>query len=67
MIGLSLSLFVPRRRVFVRARRDGEGHTVVEMAALARGEDTGLDDELDRLLAALAVHHPHTTLQEAPA
>ena len=67
MIGLSLSLFVPRRRVFVRARRDGAGHTVVELAALARGEDTGLDDELDRLLAALAVHHPHTTLQEAPA
>ena len=71
MIGLSLSLFVPRRRVFVRARHrggdDGVGRTVVEVAALARGEDTGLDGELDRLLAALAAQHPHTTLQEAPA
>ncbi len=70
MIGLGLSLFVPRRRVFVRARpvesRDGSPRTVVETAALARGEDTGLDDELDRLIAALTPQR-HTTLEEAPA
>jgi len=71
MIGLSLSLFVPRRRVFVRARHvvgdDAVRRTVVEVAALARGEDTGLDDELDRLLTAIGVQHSHNTLQEAPA
>ena len=70
MIGLALSLFVPRRRVFVRARpvesADGTPRTVVETAALARGEDTGLDDELDRLLAALTPQR-HPTLEEAPA
>jgi cytochrome c biogenesis protein len=71
MVGLSLSLFVPRRRVFVRARPDrgddGRARTVVEVAALARGEDTGLDDELHRLLEAIGARQPHTTLQEAPA
>jgi len=68
---LGLSLFVPRRRVFVRARHvipdSGAGHTVVEVAALARGEDTGLDDELDRLLAAIGPPEQSKTLQEAPA
>ena len=60
MLGLALSLFVPRRRVFVRVRREdgadgGEatGRTLVEVGALARGEDTGLDDELQRLLDRL--------------
>ena len=71
MVGLGLSLFVPRRRVFVRARHvipdSGAGHTVVEVAALARGEDTGLDDELDRLLAAIGPPEQSKTLQEAPA
>ncbi|HEX8498466.1 MAG TPA: cytochrome c biogenesis protein ResB [Actinomycetales bacterium] len=71
MVGLSLSLFVPRRRVFVRARPDrgddGRARTVVEVAALARGEDTGLDDELHRLLEAIGARQPQTTFQEAPA
>jgi len=60
MLGLALSLFVPRRRVFVRVRRedgldggDATGRTLVEVGALARGEDTGLDDELDALLSQL--------------
>ncbi len=70
MTGLALSLFVPRRRVFVRSRpgsgTDEGTRTVVEAAALARGEDTGLDDELDRLLGALGPHH-RTTLQETSA
>ena len=54
MLGLALSLFVPRRRVFVRVRRaDDEGRTLVEVGGLSRGEDTGLDDELARLLDQL--------------
>jgi len=64
MLGLALSLFVPRRRVFARVRRDGTGEgdnparTVVEVGAIARGEDTGLDDEIGRALAALGVRTP---------
>jgi cytochrome c biogenesis protein len=55
MLGLALSLFVPRRRLFVRVREaDGEpGRTLVEVGALARGEDSGLEDEIDRTLTAL--------------
>lgn len=70
MVGLTLSLFVPRRRVFVRARPgtgDDRGATLLEVAALARGEDTGLDDELDRLLGALGPARPQNALQEATA
>ncbi len=71
MVGLALSLFVPRRRVFVRARPTGTGdeggRTVVKVAALARGEDTGLDDELERLVGALGADTRSTSLQEASA
>lgn len=42
MTGLALSLFVPRRRLWVRASTDGQGRTVVEVAGLARGDDAGL-------------------------
>jgi cytochrome c biogenesis protein len=59
MLGLSLSLFVPRRRVFVRVVRDDEGtRTVVDVGALARGEDSHLDDEVRRVLDALGVDRP---------
>lgn len=64
MLGLAVSLFVPRRRVFVRVRAaqpaDAQDsatstsarRTLVEVGALARGEDTGLDDEIARVLTA---------------
>ena len=61
--GLAVSLFTPRRRVWVRAWREavpgepddglrGE-RTVVAVAGLARGDDAGLQGEVDALLAAL--------------
>jgi cytochrome c biogenesis protein len=73
MLGLAVSLFVPRRRLFVRISPfqrgateaaeggDGDGpgagsadpRILVRVGALARGEDTGLDDEIGRVLAAL--------------
>ncbi len=74
MLGLAGSLFVPRRRVFVRVSpasdggdsdggdSDGAGsagavplppRTLIEVGALARGEDTGLDDEIARVLTAV--------------
>ena len=46
--GLTASLFTPRRRVFVRVRGDR-----VEVAGLARGEDTGLTAEVDTLARTL--------------
>jgi cytochrome c biogenesis protein len=58
--GLAVSLFTPRRRVWVRSwtERDGAdaaGRTVtrVEVAGLARGDDAGLQAEVDRLVAAV--------------
>ncbi|KGM08694.1 cytochrome c biogenesis protein ResB [Cellulomonas bogoriensis] len=52
LVGLSVSLFTPRRRVWVTAT-EVDGRTVVEAAALARGDDLGLRGELDRVLCAL--------------
>ena len=51
--GLSVSLFVPRRRLWVRLRAQEDGRTVVAAAALARGEDPGLRADLDRVLDAV--------------
>ncbi|WP_407341274.1 cytochrome c biogenesis protein ResB [Pengzhenrongella phosphoraccumulans] len=54
LAGLATSLFTPRRRVWLRAVPDGAGRTQVTAAALARGDDLGLQGELDRMLDALA-------------
>ncbi|GAB4084497.1 cytochrome c biogenesis protein ResB [Myceligenerans cantabricum] len=51
--GLALSLFTPRRRVWVRAFVSGSGATVVEAAGLARGDDAGLQAEVDRAMSVL--------------
>lgn len=57
--GLAVSLFTPRRRVWVRAWREPvpsdarRERTVVRVAGLARGDDAGLQGEVDSLLAAL--------------
>ncbi|WHP19195.1 cytochrome c biogenesis protein ResB [Cellulomonas sp. ES6] len=58
--GLAASLFAPRRRVWLRASSapegdegPGSGRTVVTAAALARGDDVGLQAELDRAVDRL--------------
>lgn len=58
LAGLATSLFAPRRRLWVRAspagaqdEGPGAGTTVVTAAGLARGDDVGLQPELDRVLA----------------
>ena len=51
--GLLLSLFVPRRRMWVKAARRPDGTVVLEYAGLARGEDPGLEDAV----AAFADKH----------
>jgi cytochrome c biogenesis protein len=51
--GLTVSLFTPRRRVWARAYEAKDGATVVEVAGLARGDDAGLQAEVDRALSAV--------------
>jgi cytochrome c biogenesis protein len=61
LAGVSVSLFTPRRRVWVRsAVQDGTDgpRTVVEVAGLARGDDLGLQGEVDALLAHLPGYEP---------
>lgn len=54
LVGLALSLFVPRRRVWLRWR-DG----IVETGGLARSEDSGLEREVLRLAQVAAGHDTH--------
>ncbi|PZR51823.1 cytochrome c biogenesis protein ResB [Xylanimonas oleitrophica] len=66
MAGLAVSLFTPRRRVWLRTWQDPQepGRTRVELAGLARGDDAGLQGEVDRALAAvpgLVAPHDETT------
>lgn len=58
LAGLLLSLFVRRRRVWVRASTGADGRTVVEVAGLARTEDGDLGDEMDRLAERLRESAP---------
>lgn len=41
--GLVTSLFIPRRRLWVKAVTDAQGAVTLEYAGLARGDDPGLD------------------------
>ncbi|MFD3654800.1 cytochrome c biogenesis protein ResB [Streptomyces sp. NPDC058620] len=51
--GLAGSLFIQRRRVWVRAVRGADGVTVVEMAGLGRSESAKLPEELADLAVEL--------------
>ncbi|MFF2011669.1 cytochrome c biogenesis protein ResB [Streptomyces sp. NPDC058195] len=51
--GLAGSLFIQRRRVWVRAVTGADGVTVVEMAGLGRSESARLPEELADLAVAL--------------
>ncbi|WP_068434117.1 cytochrome c biogenesis protein ResB [Piscicoccus intestinalis] len=53
LVGLLGSLLVRRRRVFVRARPRPGGGSVVEIGALARGEDATLGPAVDDLVVRL--------------
>lgn len=68
LAGLLTSLFVPRRRMWVAARRDGD-ELVLEYAALARGEDPALEEAVEavarrhgELLAAADSSAPATAI-----
>lgn len=53
LAGLLTSLFVPRRRVWVKAAERADGTVHIEYAGLARGDDPRLDEAV----AALADRH----------
>ncbi|MFI1659637.1 cytochrome c biogenesis protein ResB [Streptomyces sp. NPDC020472] len=65
--GLSGSLFIQRRRVWVRAVRGEDGVTVVEMAGLGRSESAKLPEELGDLALALTAQAPPTASVPEPA
>ncbi|SFC27910.1 cytochrome c biogenesis protein ResB [Streptomyces aidingensis] len=61
VLGLTASLLIQRRRIWVRAvpDRDGPpGTTLVEMASLGRTESAKIPEELGDLAAALQAHAP---------
>ncbi|MGX1271629.1 cytochrome c biogenesis protein ResB [Streptomyces phaeoluteigriseus] len=53
IFGLAASLFIQRRRVWVRAVRGADGVTVVEMAGLGRSESAKVPEELGDLAQIL--------------
>ncbi|MFG2356756.1 cytochrome c biogenesis protein ResB [Streptomyces sp. NPDC048521] len=53
IFGLAGSLFIQRRRVWVRAVRGTDGVTVVEMAGLGRSESAKVPEELGALAGTL--------------
>jgi cytochrome c biogenesis protein len=55
LAGLLLSLYLRRRRVWVRASDDFGGGTVVEVAGLQRAESGDLEAEVDSIADELAV------------
>ncbi|MFH8291264.1 cytochrome c biogenesis protein ResB [Streptomyces sp. NPDC018059] len=64
--GLAGSLFIQRRRVWVRAVRGADGVTVVEMAGLGRSESAKLPEELSDLAAHLYEKAPSAP-EKAPS
>ncbi|HEX5017783.1 MAG TPA: cytochrome c biogenesis protein ResB [Actinomycetes bacterium] len=53
LIGITLSLLVHRRRVWVRVSRNEEGRTLVEVAGLSQTEWSGLANEVDAVAAQI--------------
>lgn len=51
LVGLMLSLFVKRRRVWVRTSTTTDGSTIVEVAALARHDEADLSDDVNAVVA----------------
>ncbi|MET9156693.1 cytochrome c biogenesis protein ResB [Streptomyces parvulus] len=60
ILGLAGSLFIQRRRVWVRAVRGADGVTVVEMAGLGRSESAKVPEELGDLAGTLYDQAPDT-------
>ncbi|MEU6058502.1 cytochrome c biogenesis protein ResB [Streptomyces sp. NPDC047097] len=66
IVGLAGSLFIQRRRVWVRATAGPDGVTIVEMAGLGRSESAKLPEELAELAARLHAVAPTAPAAEGP-
>ncbi|MEV6672776.1 cytochrome c biogenesis protein ResB [Streptomyces sp. NPDC051162] len=64
LVGVAGSLFIQRRRVWVRAVRGADGRTVVEMAGLGRSESAKLPEEISDLAVALMPDAPPVAPEE---
>ncbi|MEU1847736.1 cytochrome c biogenesis protein ResB [Streptomyces sp. NPDC019990] len=65
--GLAASLFIQRRRVWVRAVKGADGVTVVEMAGLGRSESAKVPEELGELAGILYDETPAVPDADDPA
>ncbi|MFJ8597176.1 cytochrome c biogenesis protein ResB [Streptomyces shenzhenensis] len=65
IFGLAASLFIQRRRVWVRAAPGPDGVTVVEMAGLGRSESAKVPEELGDLAGALYDRAPGAPAPDA--
>ncbi|MGA5893754.1 cytochrome c biogenesis protein ResB [Streptomyces venetus] len=65
--GLAASLFIQRRRVWVRAVKGADGVTVVEMAGLGRSESAKVPEELGDLAGILYDETPAAPEPADPA
>jgi cytochrome c biogenesis protein len=54
MAGLIMTLFVTRRRAWIKITPGKKSHATLEFAVLARGEDPGLQIGLDDLVEAFS-------------
>ncbi|GGS12428.1 cytochrome c biosynthesis protein [Streptomyces humidus] len=66
IFGLAGSLFIQRRRVWVRAVKGDDGVTVVEMAGLGRSESAKVPEELGDLAGILYDQAPGATGPGSP-
>ncbi|MEU4653230.1 cytochrome c biogenesis protein ResB [Streptomyces sp. NPDC023723] len=66
IFGLAGSLFIQRRRVWVRAVAGPDGGTVVELAGLGRSESAKLPEELGDLAGVLYDTFPEPTAESTP-
>ncbi|WP_318213897.1 cytochrome c biogenesis protein ResB [Streptomyces sp. SCL15-6] len=67
ILGLAGSLFIQRRRVWVRAVKGADGVTVVEMAGLGRSESAKVPEELGELAGILYEQAPGAHEADADA
>ncbi|MHC3473253.1 cytochrome c biogenesis protein ResB [Streptomyces sp. 7R007] len=67
IFGLAASLFIQRRRVWVRATEGPDGVTVVEMAGLGRSESAKVPEELGDLAGILYDQAPGAPDPDDPA
>ncbi|WP_051839841.1 cytochrome c biogenesis protein ResB [Streptomyces sp. NRRL F-5126] len=66
ILGLAGSLFIQRRRIWVRAVKGPDGVTVLEMAGLGRSESAKLPEELGDLAVTLIPEAPPAPEPDAP-